>query len=93
MPLERREVERTLRELGFVSSERDHEVFELYVNRRHVIFVQVSRGWAYRTLGEPILAKIAREMRVTRPFLYELVRGTKTREDYLEELRKHGLLG
>lgn len=92
MPLERRELERTLRELGFVLSERDHEVFELYVNRRRIIYVQMSRGWAYRTLGEPILAKIAREMRVTRAFLYELVRGTKTKEDYLDELRKQGLL-
>ena len=62
------------------------------MNRRRVIYVQVSRGRAYRTLGEPILAKIAREMRVPRAYLYELVGGTKTREDYLDELRKQGLL-
>ena len=38
------------------------------------------------------MGEIARQMRITRTFLYQLVRGEKVRDDYLNELRRKGLL-
>lgn len=93
MPIERRLLEQMLRDIGFVVSQRDHRVFELYFGGRRIVYTKTSRGTGYRTLHEPLVAEVARQLRIPREFLYELVRGTKTREDYLDELRKQGLLG
>ena len=92
MPIDRRELERRLLELGFTVDERDHERFRLFVNGRPVARTHVSRGSKYRTMDESILADIARELHITRRFLYQLVSGEKTREDYLDELSQQGLL-
>ena len=92
MPIDRRELERTLLALGFVVDEREHERFRLLVDGRRVARTQVSRGSKYRTMDESILADIAREIHITRAFLYSLINGEKTREDYLDELRRQGLI-
>lgn len=92
MPIERERLRRTLLALGFELSQRDHEVFELYVEGARVARTKLSRGSEYRTLSEPAVAAVARQLRIDRAYLYELVRGTKTKDNYLDELRRQGLI-
>ena len=92
MPIERERLRRTLLALGFEPSQRDHELFELYVGGKRVARTKLSRGSEYRTLSENVIATIARQLRISRAFLYELVAGNKTKADYLGILREQGLL-
>lgn len=93
MPIERRELERLLLALGFQVDESDHRRFILYHNGKPLIRTMLSRGSGHRTVGEDVVAQIARQLQISRGFLYELVRGTKKRQDYLIRLRDLGLLG
>jgi len=92
MPLERRSLEHTLRALGFREEGGDHRFFILYWRERRVVRTKTSRGTQQRTIGERLAAEIAHEMRISRATLSDLVAGTKTKDDYLAELRRQGLL-
>ncbi|MSQ27434.1 MAG: hypothetical protein EXR51_04760 [Dehalococcoidia bacterium] len=92
MPIERRELERLLLHLGFTQTEGDHRFFELMLNSRRVVRTKFSRGTGYRTIGEDGVSTMAGNLRISRAFLYQLVRGEKDRDDYLNELRRKGLL-
>jgi len=91
MPAARADVERLLEHvLGFQREESDHHRFRLYVSGRLVAMTKTSHS--HRTIGDPLLAEMARQMHVTLPLLRALVAGTKGRDDYLDALRGRGLL-
>ena len=92
MPVERRRLERTLLKIGFVVSEHDHRVFILMVGGQRVLDTKTSRGSGYRTLGDDLVAEIARQMHISSSLLRQLVRAEKTADDYLAALRAQGLL-
>lgn len=92
MPIERRVLEQTLLLLGFSRSERRHRFFELFIGGRKVAQTEVSRGTSHRTVSDNMVAKVARDLHISRAFLYELARGAKTPEDYLDWLRDRGLI-
>lgn len=92
MPFERRQLEQLLRRLGFAQTEGYHRVFCLTIEGRTVAKTKMSRGTGHRTVGEGIVSDVADELHITRAFLYQLVRGEKGRDDYLNELRRKGLL-
>jgi len=81
-----------LRMLGFAEQAGDHRWFVLYHQGRFVLRTKTSRGTGHRTIGEPMVREMARELRINRLFLYELVDGAKTKDDYFAELRRQGLI-
>lgn len=85
-------LEQTLLILGFSRSERRHRFFELFIGGRKIAQTEVSRGTSHRTISDNLVAKVARDLHISRAFLYELVRGTKTKEDYLNWLKERGLV-
>ena len=91
MPIERQRLRRRLLDLGFTATESDHEMFDLRVGTA-LIHTKLSRGRQYRSIDEPLVAEIARQLHITRGFLYQLVRGEKGRDDYYAELRRQGLM-
>lgn len=70
----------------------DHEVFLLEVDGKRVARTKLSRGSSHRTLDEPLVAEIARQLHISRSFLYQLARGENTPADYLAELRRQGII-
>ncbi len=92
MPIERRDLERTLRSLGFSQDNREHRKFFLRKNGKTIAVTMTSYGSGYRTLSEDLVSTVARQIHVNRRFLHELVQGSKTREDYLNRLREQGLI-
>ena len=92
MPIDRRNLEQILLGLGFSLEDRSHRFLVLLVDGRTVAKTMTSRGTSHSTINESMLSKIVQEMHITRAFLYQLVRGKKKREDYLDELRRQGLL-
>ena len=87
-----RELERLLRRLGFQEDARDHHVFTLYVGGRKVAETKTSYGTSHRTIGDRLGATMARQLHISRQFLYDLVRGDKTPDDYFAELRRRGII-
>ena len=91
MPIERQRLRRLLLDLGFVAIESDHEMFNLRLGKA-LLHTKLSRGRQYRSIDEPLVAEIARQLHITRAFLYQLVWGEKGRDDYYGELRRQGLI-
>lgn len=92
MPVQRRDLHRLLLALGFIEVSSRHIQFHLVVNGVRVASTMVSRGENARTLGEAMVSTIAKDIGVSRAFLYQLVRGEKGRDDYYTELRRQGLI-
>ena len=79
--------------LGMERDERDHRWYRLVVEGRVVARTFVSTGSKkYKTLGDDLVAKMAKQLHVTTPFFTGLVRCFKSRDDYLQQLRDQGLV-
>lgn len=92
MPLERQDVERALEsKLGFQRLHRDHRVFVLEIIGK-VLKTKTSHGTQHKTIADPLLAQMARQIFVPPKFFVELVRCTKTRADYLSFLATRGMI-
>ncbi|MDO8692347.1 MAG: hypothetical protein Q7R39_20435 [Dehalococcoidia bacterium] len=93
MPLDRRDIEGALEnKLGFHGTEGDHRRFSLYVGGRLVAETMTSHGTGHKTIGDNLVAKMARQLLVPRMLFVELVRCTKTRMDYLQVLASRGII-
>ena len=92
MPRDR--VEHTLRhKLGMrVDDKRDHRFYELFVGDQWVLQTKVSTGTSYRDLGDPLLAKIAGQLKVNKAQLRDLVNCPMEYDDYINHLRATGEL-
>jgi hypothetical protein len=89
MPLERAHIEAGLRSKGFVEEERDHRFYTLVVNGRYTgIWTKTSRGTGYKTLGDNLVAKIARELKLSRKQFEDLVQCPMSFEQYVAHLRE-----
>jgi len=90
MPVERTSLERLLEHtLGFVRKEGDHHWFYLFVDGQVVATTRTSHSSHMRTIDDTLLGKIARrDLHISLPFLKALLAGKKTRDDYLNELKK-----
>lgn len=89
MPVRRRTIEHLLEhELGFQREEGDHHYFRLEIDSKLVARTKTSHS--HDTLGDDLLALMARQLYIPPRFLKELLAGRKTRQDYLEHLRRSG---
>lgn len=93
MPLSRAETERALAaKLGLRLDRRDHRIYRLYVGDRYVLRTMVSTGTKHRTLGDSLVAAMARQLRVSVADFRAIVGCTIDREGYLDRLRDAGML-
>lgn len=90
--LERSAVEAALDAKGFTLEERDHRYYFLFVDgKRTGIYTKVSTGTNYRTLRDPLVALMAKQLKLTAKQFRELVECKLTAGGYVEILRGQGL--
>lgn len=93
MSLSRAETERTLvGKLGLQLDRSDHRVYHLYVGERFVLRTMVSTGSGQRTLGAPLVAAMAKQLRISVANLRAIVGCTIDRTGYLQRLCNAGVL-
>ncbi len=93
MPRKSREVKAALQRKGFSASDGDH-VFLTYITTdglRTAIMTKVSHGGSH-DIGEPLLAQMARQCRLTKPMFLQLVDCPLERKAYEADLRSKGEL-
>ncbi len=92
MPLERRDIDSALTRKGFrVDQDSDHDKYWLFYNgTEQAIYTKLSRGTQYRTIGDDLVGKIARQLKLTKPKLEELVDCSMTGPDYRAFLKQRG---
>lgn len=93
MPRKSREVRASLQRKGFTASDGDH-VFLTYVTTsglRTTITTKISHGGGH-DIGEPLLAQMARQCRLTKPLFLLLVDCPLDRNGYEVELKSKGAL-
>lgn len=91
--LSRTSVERALAQKGFDRTEGGkHRVYRLLVDGLETgVATVVSRG-AQKTLGNPLVGAIARELHLTGPEFRQLVDCPLSHDDYVGILRGKGIL-
>lgn len=93
MPLQRADVEQALAAKGFRLKGGDHRFYHLYVGEeRQAIFTKVSTGSEHRTIGDDLLAQMARQTKLTKAEFTRLVECSLSGPAYVELLRGRGLL-
>jgi hypothetical protein len=95
MPRDRRRVDAALVKKGFQRDEDGHHVSFAYVtmdNRLTEIRTRVSHG-RDRDISDDLLAKMAKQCKLSRPDFNRLVDCPMDRAAYEQELRDQGFLG
>ena len=85
MPRERKDLEAALERKGFVRDDRHHHyfIYETMSGMRTPIRTRTSHGSAkYKTLGNPLLAKMAKDCHLTNKEFLDLVDCPLEREAY-----------
>lgn len=80
---------------GFKLSQgnRDHDfLFFGHQGITQAIFTKVSRGSAYKTLGDPLLSKMSRQVKLTKGEFLDLVDCPMSEHEYLARLVAQGLV-
>ena len=92
---DRREIVSALTRKGFrleeSSGRHDTLIFE-HGAKKDTIRTEVSRGSAYKEIGDPLLGMMKRDLSLTRDQFYGLIKCPLKREDLLEIYRSKGLL-
>ena len=89
MPLKARDVKKSLREkFGFApftkGRDPDHEWLAVSAPGAARVAVMFSRGDT--ELGDPLLARICKQLKVTRPYLNGMIECSNSREAYVQKL-------
>lgn len=95
MPLERREIDQSLRAKGFrlEQSRRDHDFYFFeYGGMSRAIFTRMSRGSSHRTISERLIGKMARQLKMTRAQFDDLIECPFSREDMVVNLQSQGII-
>ncbi|MGA2500836.1 MAG: hypothetical protein ABSH20_24125 [Tepidisphaeraceae bacterium] len=89
MPKPAKEVGASLLKKGFVALENDHTHYHLYVEgKKTIVSTMISHG--EKEIGDPLLATMARQVKLTRKQFIELVDCPLTLEQYVKQLRDAG---
>lgn len=95
MPRPRKDLAGALERKGFElhQGKRDHD-FYMYSHDglAEPVFTKLSRGSGYRTLGDPILRKIQRQLRLTKKEFGDFIDCPLTAADYLRRLQENGII-
>jgi hypothetical protein len=66
----------------------DHRRYRLIIDAQFIAQTHVSSGTKYRTLGQDLVAAMAKQLHVSPQFFRDIVTCTKSRDDYLHKLRE-----
>lgn len=91
--LDRRDIEAALPKKGFeMEEQKGHTFFQLKVNGLATgIKTYTSRGSGYKTYGDSLLALMARELKLKKSDLVDLVNCPLDGPGYLQKLRAQGI--
>lgn len=97
MSIDRRDLASALGKKGFASDgsekNKDHDFFYFVVDgRKSQVYTKLSRGTDYKTLGNGIVAKIAKQMRLSKKELHTFVECSLTKEGYAQKLYDLGVI-
>lgn len=94
MSLERKDVVAALTSKGFSRvKDRDHEVFVFtHAGLTRAVWTKVSRGTSHRTLGDPLVGAMSRQLQLSKKDFMALVECSFTAAAYIDHLRTTGLL-
>jgi hypothetical protein len=84
------DIKKALLQKGFFLVNNDHSFFYYYYNQ--TIFTKISHGSKYKSYGDDLLGKMARQLRITKQELLRLIDCSLQKDDYLEILRKKGFI-
>jgi hypothetical protein len=73
-------------------STRDHRYYELYIDGQWVLQTKISTGTGYREIGDTLVARIAKQLRVDKRQLTDLVDCSMSYDDYVAHLRVNDML-
>lgn len=88
MPLDRSDIEASLKKKGFVEVDGSHRFYTLMVDgRKSGITTMTSKGTKYKTLGDPLVAAMARELKLNKKQFIQFVDCKISGEEYLVLVR------
>lgn len=92
MSLKRDDVEEALERKGFKKNQGDHRFFIFYSKdgKKTPVGTKTSHGSGYKVLGDPLVAKMARQCKLTKGEFTRLVECTLSHEQYEEKLNQGG---
>lgn len=90
--IERDDIERALAQKGFQLRPGDHRFYRLVVDGKETsIVTKVSTGTKYRTLGNDLVSRMARQMHLTAAQLKQFVDCSISAAEYVALLRTRGI--
>jgi predicted RNA binding protein YcfA (HicA-like mRNA interferase family) len=94
MPLSRRKVEKALKKKGFkMEDDRDHRFY--FLDKpvpKKSIFTKISTGTDYKTLGNGLVGKIARQIKLSKDDFLKYVDCSISLKDYYKILKSKKLV-
>lgn len=92
MPRERRVIAAALTSKGFREDKTDHKKYWLYHNgQRQAISTMLSHGSGYKTIDDSLLGKIAKQLKLKKADLLELVDCSMDGARYIQTLVAQGV--
>lgn len=90
MPIDRSDIRRALLQKGFREESGDHHFYTLWVaNKKTPVFTKLSHGTKYKTYGDDLLAKVCRQLSLTKKQFLEYVECTLSESDLIEILSRN----
>ena len=92
MQIDRKDVLQSLQKKGFVCTERTKHTFLTYHNKlgkKTRIFTFVSRGTSYKSIQEPLIAKMARQCKLANSDFLDLVDCSMSQDTYDDLIASH----
>lgn len=71
---------------------RDHRYYRLTIDGRLILKTKVSTGTKHQTVSDSLIGLMARQLHTTAPNFRKLEACTYSKLDYLEDLKKQGVL-
>jgi len=84
-------VDKLVGKFFFSISNSDHKVYKLYINQKFIVRTMISHGG--KEIDDAILSQMAKQVGVQRlSFFKEMIKCTKSNDDFLNEIMKNGYL-
>lgn len=92
--MQRDDIEAALLRKGFQQKNTDHSYFHFFNKNgeKTIVYTKTSYGSKYKTLGPPLIAKMARQCRLTKSQFQQLVECTLSHESYEKILNENGYI-
>ena len=93
--MDKRAMEKGLRQKGFKQDERDHHYFVYFSSdgKKTPVKTKTSHGSTkYKTLGAPLISQIARQCLLSKQKFTDLIECPLSQEDYETQLREQGVI-